>query len=168
MAVPPVNVLVLFSSEPGEAESLALAAGVGALQARAEIRLRRFGDGTSEVDAAGEHAARMALDYIEPRPADLAWADIVVVVAPQGSAGGLDTYLAALPAAGSVDKILLPLAPDRSPGTIAALSTAGMSAGFTLKLPPSGLGDVREAANRLTRELTAAVRATRAPLPPSS
>ena len=39
-----INALVVFYSRHGETERLALAAGVGAVQARANIRLRRLKD----------------------------------------------------------------------------------------------------------------------------
>ena len=40
----PVNVLVIFYSRSGATETLALAAAVGAVQARGSIRLRRLSD----------------------------------------------------------------------------------------------------------------------------
>ena len=40
----PVNVLVVFYSRYGETERLALAAGLGAIQEEANIRLRRLAD----------------------------------------------------------------------------------------------------------------------------
>jgi hypothetical protein len=42
--VTPVNVLVVFYSRYGETERLALAAGLGAIQAEGSIRLRRVAD----------------------------------------------------------------------------------------------------------------------------
>ena len=39
-----INVLIVFYSRRGKSEALALAAGVGAIQARANVRLRRLPD----------------------------------------------------------------------------------------------------------------------------
>ena len=71
-----VHILVIFSCETGAVEQLALAAAVGAVQARASIRLRRM------VDPAGAHnvhTERMDQDYVAPREADIAWADGLVL-----------------------------------------------------------------------------------------
>ena len=83
-----VNVLVVFYSRYGETEKLALAAGVGALQARANIRLRRLRDladqNTIEQDSRWKEAlVRMSADYIAPRNADAEWADVLILAAPE-------------------------------------------------------------------------------------
>jgi hypothetical protein len=71
-----VNVLVIFSSCTGATEKLALAAAVGAVQARANIRLRRLPDQSSED---GEDLIRMRREYVPPKAADAAWADAVII-----------------------------------------------------------------------------------------
>jgi hypothetical protein len=71
----PINVLVIFYSTSGRTEKLALAAAVGAVQARANIRLRRLtdsGEGSLE-------SVRMRREYVPPREADVLWADAVIV-----------------------------------------------------------------------------------------
>ena len=85
-----VNVLVVFYSRYGRAEQLALAAGVGAIEAEGNIRLRRLpDDATPEViqaDAAWrESLDRMNRDYVAPRPADPVWADVIVLATPADS-----------------------------------------------------------------------------------
>jgi hypothetical protein len=70
-----VNVVVIFDSRDEKMEKLALAAAVGAVQGRANIRLRRL-PGTPEEEA--------KMEYIEPREADASWADAVISSAPSG------------------------------------------------------------------------------------
>ena len=96
----PVNVLVVFYSRYGETEKRALAAGVGAIQARANIRLRRLADlaamETIQADAAwSENLERMKKDYIAPREIDAQWADVLILAAPEGQTVEMKQYLAA-------------------------------------------------------------------------
>ena len=79
-----MNVLVIFSSCTGETEKLALAAAVGAVQVRANIRLRRLVDQSS---ATGEDLDRMRREYVPPTPADTSWADAVVIALDRKIAG---------------------------------------------------------------------------------
>jgi hypothetical protein len=81
--MPPTIVLVTFYSRGGSTERLATAAAVGAVQARAAIRLRRVPD----ADPAGalerfpEHAEtlrRMQKEYATPREADVIAADVLI------------------------------------------------------------------------------------------
>jgi NAD(P)H dehydrogenase (quinone) len=82
-----INVLVTFWSRTGVTEKLALAAALGAVQAKANIRLRWLretalpGEGES---APGwrENRARMEMEYVTPREADLSWADATFIAAP--------------------------------------------------------------------------------------
>ncbi len=78
-----VNALVVFYSRHGETERLALAAGVGAVQARANIRLRRLKDLADPATIANdplwtENLERMLPDYIAPREIDADWADVIL------------------------------------------------------------------------------------------
>lgn len=104
-----IHILVIFSCESGEVEQLALAAAVGAVQARASIRLRRMVDPAGLPTFATE---RMDQDYVAPRPADTAWADgFVLALAdqylPQLQAfGGLAGKPAVSLIAGSVKAVL--------------------------------------------------------------
>lgn len=70
-----VNVLVIFQSRAGSTERLALAAAVGAVQGRANIRLRRLPDSPDDIPDA---------EYIAPRADDAPWADAIVVGMPAG------------------------------------------------------------------------------------
>jgi multimeric flavodoxin WrbA len=71
-----VNVLVIFHSCSGETEKLALAAAVGAVQARANIRMRRLPDNSPE---SNETLSRMRREYVAPTTADTLWADAVII-----------------------------------------------------------------------------------------
>ena len=90
----PINVLVIFDSRTGATEKLALAAAVGAVQARANIRMRRLADAGEEFP----ECARMRREYIPPAQADVSWADAVIVCANGKTcgaalnAGGATTY----------------------------------------------------------------------------
>jgi hypothetical protein len=75
----PVNVLVIFYSCCGQTEKLALAAAVGAVQARASIRMRRLTDRGEDIPECKETLARMRREYVPPTPADTLWADAVII-----------------------------------------------------------------------------------------
>jgi multimeric flavodoxin WrbA len=77
-------VLVIFYSRCGSTEKLALAAAVGAVQARASIRLRRVDDVGESVECA-ESVGRMHKEYVVPVESDVLTADAVVFAAPAGS-----------------------------------------------------------------------------------
>jgi hypothetical protein len=93
-----MNVLVVFYSRWGKTEKLALAAGVGAIQARANIRLRRLPDAASADTIAAdaewsENRERMKKDYIAPREIDAEWANLVILAAPKDCPGEAERYL---------------------------------------------------------------------------
>ena len=90
MSVSPVNVLVIFYSCCGETEKLALAAAVGAVQARGSIRLRRLSDAGENIAECNETLSRMRREYVPPTPADAIWADAVIVGMNRKIAGGVD------------------------------------------------------------------------------
>lgn len=91
-----VNVVVVFHSRLGSTERLALAAAVGAVQGRANIRLRLLPDATPDAtDGAAiasvpewqENRARMNGEYVAPREADAVCADALVFGMPAGIEG---------------------------------------------------------------------------------
>jgi len=101
LSLAPVNVMVVFYSRYGETERLALAAGLGAVQARANIRLRRLKDlanaETIERDPRwSENLQRMLADYIAPREIDADWADVILVASSPDSPAEMEQYLKAL------------------------------------------------------------------------
>jgi multimeric flavodoxin WrbA len=82
-----INTLVTFSSRTGETERLALAAALGAVQARSLIRLRWLRENVDDptIDSVPEwreNRARMAKEYIAPREIDFLWADVLVIAMP--------------------------------------------------------------------------------------
>ena len=96
-----VNALVVFYSRHGETERLALAAGVGAVQARANIRLRRLKDLADAATIARdpiwtENLERMLPDYIAPREIDADWADVILTASCPASPAEMDHYLKSL------------------------------------------------------------------------
>ena len=83
----PTRVLVVFYSRCGTTEKLALAAAVGAVQARANIRLRRLPDSAASSSAAEtpecqQELIRMRKEYIGPKEADLLWAQGIISILP--------------------------------------------------------------------------------------
>ena len=98
-----VNVLVVFYSRYGDTEKLATAAGVGAIQARANLRLRRLKD-LAGPDAIARDPAwtaaleRLNMDYIAPREIDAQWADVIVVACPADARAELAQYIKSIEA----------------------------------------------------------------------
>ena len=78
----PNHVLVVFYSRRGSTEKLALASAVGAVQSRANIRLRRLPDG-AELAESNEETVRMRKEYVTPAEADVLWADAIVFLLPE-------------------------------------------------------------------------------------
>ena len=112
-----VNVVVVFYSRYGETEQLALAGGVGAVQAHANIRLRRLKDlADAETIARDprwvENLERMNRDYIAPREIDVDWADALLVASCPDSLRETEQYVEALLATpGRNDRlVIVPLA----------------------------------------------------------
>ena len=115
--ITPVNVVVVFYSRYGDTERLALAAGVGAIQAHANIRMRRLKDlADAETIACDprwtENLERMNRDYIAPREIDVDWAEGILVASCPDSLRETEQYVEALLATpGRKDRLLIvPLA----------------------------------------------------------
>ena len=126
----PVNVVVVFYSRYGKTEKLALAAGLGAVQARASIRLRRLKD-LADAQTIGrdscwkENLERMLLDYVAPREVDAEWADVILVASCPDSPDETERYLQSLKA--NRGKLIVPIA-DQTPDRIAAALAQGKRA----------------------------------------
>jgi hypothetical protein len=109
----PVNVVVVFYSRYGRTEQFALAAGVGAVQAHANIRLRRVKDLADAATIARdprwmENLERMNRDYIAPREIDAEWADAILVASCPDSLRETEQYVEALLATpGRNDRLLI-------------------------------------------------------------
>ena len=140
-----INVLVVFYSRYGNAERIALAAGVGAIQARANIRLRRVADhaDAKTIDATPawrENLDRMNRDYVAPRPADPQWADVIVLATPPESCAEIESYCALLPSIGSMrGKIAAPLAPRDEESVLKPIYAAAACAGMVVVPAKTGV-----------------------------
>ena len=84
------NCMIVFWSRYGATERVALAAAVGAVQGRANIRLRWLKEDSCDASDQEwvENRARMEAEYIQPRPIDLEWAEYVVLASPDRVGGG--------------------------------------------------------------------------------
>ena len=131
-----INALVVFYSRYGTAEKLALAAGLGAIQADANIRLRRVADradaATIDADADWKkNLDRMNRDYVVPRPADPAWADVIILATPADTSTELETYVASLSSLGSMTgKLAAPLAPGNRESALKPIYSAAACCGL--------------------------------------
>ena len=156
-----VNVLIVFYSRYGNAERIALAAGVGAIQARANIRLRRVTDqaDAKTIDAAPawrENLDRMNRDYVAPRPADPQWADVIVLATPSDSCVEIESFCASLPSiAPMTGKIAAPLAPGDEESALKPIYAAAACAGMLVVPAKIGSNDpiiaAREYGQRVTQ-----------------
>jgi hypothetical protein len=161
----PVNVLVVFYSRYGDTERLALAAGLGAIQEEANIRLRRLADradaGTIGADAAWSASlARMQRDYVTPRPADPVWADLIILATPGTSDGEVERYAASLPECGPMaGKLAAPLTAGQDAGVLSRVYGAAACAGLFVAPWASGEDDAVTGARLHGRALVRAVRA---------
>jgi hypothetical protein len=77
-------VLIIFSCQTGDTEKFALNAAVGAIQARALIRLRRLPDADSSETT--DTLLRMRKEYVAPTEADILGADVVILVSNASAA----------------------------------------------------------------------------------
>jgi NAD(P)H dehydrogenase (quinone) len=160
-----INALVVFYSRYGTTEKLALAAGLGAIQSEANIRLRRVADradaATIEADVEWKkNLDRMNRDYVAPRPADPVWADVIILATPAESSRELESYVASLSSLGSMTgKIAAPLASAN--GTAALKSVYAAAAGCGLIVAPcgEGSGDPIATATEFGQRVTAMARA---------
>jgi NAD(P)H dehydrogenase (quinone) len=154
-----VNVLVVFYSRYGTAEALGLAAGLGAIQAKANIRLRRVAD---SADAATIESTpgwkaqldRMNRDYVAPRPGDPGWADVIVLATPASSSAEIEAYCASLGPNGAVGKIAAPLAAGGSEAALRPVYAAAACAGMIVAPAGPGAVDGIAAAREFGRKVT--------------
>jgi NAD(P)H dehydrogenase (quinone) len=133
---PPLSVLVVFYSRDGETEALALAAAVGAVEARALIRLRRLEDVVDDESLeVGPELRRMRKEYIPPSDKDFISTDAVVFAASSKHGGTFPEWthvfgrLARLRSEGKLDgKVGGAVAAGGS--TLTSFSTALLNLGF--------------------------------------
>jgi hypothetical protein len=163
-----INALITFGSRSGSMEKVALAAALGAVQARANIRLRWLRENVDDQTIAGvpgwrENRARMTKEYIAPREIDFLWADVLVIGIPARdgvSSPELKTYLDALQVLESAGKL------KGKVGTAftadpALVSLCSIFAGLDLVLVPPAItsaGDAVEHARLHGRTVTEVAR----------
>jgi len=163
-----VNVLVVFYSKHGTTEKLALAAGLGAIQARANIRLRRVADLVDRrtIEASPEwrdNVDRMNRDYVAPRPADPLWADVIVLATPQPSGAEIEGYCSVLADAdGMAGKIAAPLIANGDISALRPVYAAAACAGLIVAPAPRASGDPLAAARGFGQRVTQMARALKA------
>ncbi|HET9361542.1 MAG TPA: hypothetical protein VFO58_17440 [Vicinamibacterales bacterium] len=78
------GVVVAFSSRCGSTETIAHAAAVGAVNARALPRLRRLADDGPVAAECAETLRRMKKEYVPPTEADIAGASALMIVPTAG------------------------------------------------------------------------------------
>jgi multimeric flavodoxin WrbA len=173
----PVIVLVTFYSRCGSTEKLASSAAVGAVQARANIRLRRVLDldATQTLKAFPDcrpTLERMHKEYVPPTEADLVGADAVVLASPAGVAADAAEWAAfrraleKLKSEGKLAGKVGAVVESGSEPTTAGFALSLREAGFTL--PPDGTrshagrADGAELAKAVGRTVTELVRSLRA------
>lgn len=164
--MPGANVLVVFYSRTGVTETLALAAGVGAVHAGASIRLRRIRDSADEKTIAAhkawlENRERMNKEYGAPTAADVAWANAIILAAPHGfdaSSTELSGFLKTIRSTSTDGKLTNKIAgafdstslgTENHPGVTSILSALG---GSGLTVLPSGWSDPDDSADVHARE----------------
>jgi NAD(P)H dehydrogenase (quinone) len=155
-----INALVVFYSRYGTTERLALAAGLGAIQADANIRLRRVADqaDTTTIGADAnwkKNLDRMNRDYVVPRPADPQWADVIVLATPADSCAEIESFCAWLPSIGPMDgKIAAPLAAGDQDSALKPIYAAAACAGMFVVPAKIHSGDVVTAAREYGQRVT--------------
>ena len=157
-----VNVLVVFQSSFGSTERLALAAAVGAVQGRANIRLRRVRDSADEsVDQ----------EYIAPRADDAPWADAIIAGMPAGPcrlSAGFERYFDSLGELGNRGELRGKIGAAFTHGfaadaLIAAMHRAGLTTlGESRDIPEAPGPDALTAARLQGRRVADAARALKA------
>ena len=169
--MPDVNVLIVFYSRYGNAERIALAAGVGAIQARANIRLRRVADHADAKTMAAtpawrENLDRMNRDYVAPRPTDPPWADVIVLATPSDSCAEIESFCASLPSIAPMSgKIAAPLAHGDEESMLRPIYAAAACAGMVVVPAKIGSSDpitaARQHGHRVTEIARSLKQATR-------
>ena len=139
------SVVVVFSSVCGTTETLAHAAAVGVVNARALPRLRRLTDGGAPVPAeCAETLRRMRKECVPPTEADIAGSPALVIVPSAGMTAASDVWqplMATLDRLVSAGKLTGKLAAVIDAGdrdTVASFSSALAARGFTLLAASTG------------------------------
>ena len=153
-----LNVVVVFYSRHGKTESLALAAGVGAIQARANIRLRRVFEIANSPTVESE--------YIAPREIDLDWADLLVLAIPSDAPDEMNRYLGSLKDLSC--KIAAPFTSrsitqgEQDPALLALYAAAARAGLMVIPAPAEAAADAVQATQTHVRRVVEIARALKA------
>ena len=135
----PPGVVVAFSSRCGTTETLAHAAAVGAVNARALPRLRRLADDGQPVPTeCADTFRRMQKEYVPPTEADIAGSPALVIVPSAGMTPVSDAWqpfialLDRLASAGALTGKVGAVIDAGDSRTVASFSSTLAACGFTL------------------------------------
>lgn len=152
--MPSTVAIIVFHATSDAVETIAMSAAVGAVQARALIRLRRVPDGDDGPVFADQPAvARMQKEYVAPTEADVLGADAVLIVPPPGASPAAPEWqpfmslLARLGAEGRLAGKVGAIVHTGDAATITAFSKAMLTPGVIMVPPaPAGAGNEGAAA----------------------
>jgi multimeric flavodoxin WrbA len=156
-----VNVLVVFQSRLGSTEQLALAAAVGAVEGRANIRLRRLSDAALLPAADGGTP-----EYIAPRDSDALWADAILAGTPAGPCSlsiGFERYFDSLEALRDQGKLQAKIGASFTHGFAADALLAAMHRAGLTTVGETCDPDARTAARLQGRRVAEAARVLKTP-----
>jgi flavodoxin len=134
----PPGVVVAFSSRCGTTETLAHAAAVGTVNARALPRLRRLADDRQPPSECADTFRRMQKEYVPPTEADIAGSPALVIVPSAGMTPASDTWrpfialLDRLASAGTLAGKVGAVIDAGDRQTVASFSSALATRGFAL------------------------------------
>jgi hypothetical protein len=149
----PINVVIAFYSRYCETENLALAVGLGVLQAKATPRFRRIPDlapaSVIENDERWrKNLERWKIEYVAPRPGDPKLADVLVLATPGDETREVERYAEALATDGSLTgRIAAPIATRNRETALAPIYAAVARTGMIM-VPPLISNDLADAARR--------------------
>ena len=139
MATTQPSVVVAFSSRCGATETIAHAAAVGAVNARALPRLRRLADdGHATPPECAETLRRMQKEYVPPTEKDISAAPALVIVPTAGMTPASEAWqsfiamLDRLAAAGALTGKVAGVIDAGDSQTVASFSSALAARGFAL------------------------------------
>lgn len=158
--MPSTVVVIVFHATSEATETVAMSAAVGAVQARALIRLRRVPDADVDgvrADRVGDPdaVARMQKEYVPPAEADLLGADAVLIVPPPGASPKAPAWqpflllLARLGAEGRLAGKVGAIVHTGDAETVTAFSKAILTPGMVM-VPPATPGRDHDAAATAT------------------
>ena len=143
--MPGTVALIVFHATSERTETVAMSAAVGAVQARALIRLRRVADAGSRAPSDGDvddaALGRMQKEYVAPTEADLLGADALLLVPPPNASpvspewAPFVSLLGRLGAEGTLAGKVCAVVHTGDPETVTAFSRAVLVPGLVL-VPP--------------------------------